>query len=133
MIPDWIEPELWAAYLEMRKKIKRPMTDYAQRLAFRKLEGFRQKGHDVTAIIEESIMQSWQGLFEPRQKPMQTNGASEAWQLLRQHIRSNTEPPEPIKRACAAIGGFWRLTELESRTLDFKQREFEAAYRDAAH
>lgn len=51
-------------YIEMRKKLKKPMTERAIELAINKLENL-SNGDTVTkiAILEQSIMNSWQGLF----------------------------------------------------------------------
>ena len=57
-------------YVEMRKKLKKPMTERAKELAIKKLAGFaRIPDTDVIdtdmaiSILEQSIMNSWQGLF----------------------------------------------------------------------
>lgn len=57
-------------YVEMRKKLKKPMTERAKELAIKKLVGFaRIPDTDVIdtdmaiSILEQSIMNSWQGLF----------------------------------------------------------------------
>lgn len=65
-IPQWLDAELWFEFLRHRKTLKKPMTDYAQQLAFKLLERFRAAGHDPRAVIEQSIFNGWQGLFEPR-------------------------------------------------------------------
>lgn len=63
-IPDFISSELWSDFLDMRKTIKSPMTDKAQVLAFKQLDRFKMDGQDPIKIIEQSIMNSWKGLFE---------------------------------------------------------------------
>jgi phage replication O-like protein O len=54
----------WKSYVEMRVKIKKPMTDKAKVLAVMKLEALRKLGHDPEKVLEQSIFNSWQGLFE---------------------------------------------------------------------
>ena len=39
------------------------MTDVAQRRALKKLEGMRQEGQDIEAVIEQSIINGGKGLF----------------------------------------------------------------------
>lgn len=53
------------AYIEMRKKIKAPMSDRAIELAIGKLDKLA-KGDDYKklAIVNESILNGWKGLFE---------------------------------------------------------------------
>lgn len=63
-LPSWIDKEAWEAYLEMRKSIKKPMkTERAIKLAIHKLEVLLKQGHDPTAVLDQSIFNSWQGLF----------------------------------------------------------------------
>lgn len=56
-------------YIEMRKAIKKPMTPSAKEIAVKKL---RQLANDdeamMIAILEQSIMNSWQGLFSLKQE-----------------------------------------------------------------
>lgn len=63
VLPDWMPAEAWAGYLQMRKAIKKPMTPYAMKLAIEKLAELRAEGNDPVAVLNESIMHSWQGLF----------------------------------------------------------------------
>lgn len=62
-LPDWIPAEAWAGYVEMRKKIKKPMTERAEQLAIATLDKLRQQGQDVGAVLDQSVMNAWQGLF----------------------------------------------------------------------
>ena len=64
--PDWLDVALWAEFLSHRKALKKPMTDYAQALAFKLLERLKAAGHDPADAINQSIFNGWQGLFEPR-------------------------------------------------------------------
>lgn len=63
VLPGWVPAEAWKAYEEMRRKIKRPLTTYAKGLAIKKLNTLRKEGEDPTAVLEQSIFNSWQGLF----------------------------------------------------------------------
>ena len=62
--PDWLPADAWDGYLEMRKRIKKPMTDYAMKLAVGELGKLRDAGQDPEAVLNQSTMKSWQGLFE---------------------------------------------------------------------
>lgn len=57
---------IWLSFVEMRNKIRRPLTPYAGELIRRKLAGFRQKGFDPTEIIEQSILNGWPDVYEPK-------------------------------------------------------------------
>lgn len=63
VLPDWLSPEAWADFVEFRKKAKAPLTDRAAELAVKKLEALRSGGNDPRAVIEQSILHGWKGLF----------------------------------------------------------------------
>lgn len=65
-IPDWLDEEPWSEYVKMRKKIKKPLTDYAIKLAIQKLEKFKDCGFNPSDVLNQSIFNSHQGLFEPK-------------------------------------------------------------------
>jgi len=62
-LASWIPLETWLEYRKMRDRIKRPMTEHAVDLAIRKLSEMRDSGEDVQEVLEQSILNSWQGLF----------------------------------------------------------------------
>lgn len=63
-LPEWISRESWDGYEEMRRKIRKPMTDRARSLALTELAKLRDNGSDPTAVLNQSTLNSWQGLFE---------------------------------------------------------------------
>lgn len=67
VLPDWLPIDSWLAFVEMRKKLKKPMTGHAMQLAIQKLGALRNAGHDVGAIIDSSVLNGWQDLYPPRQ------------------------------------------------------------------
>ncbi len=64
-IPDWLDIELWNEFKKHRKAIKHPITPYAEKLLIKKLDKWRAE-YDIREIIETSIENGWQGLFEPK-------------------------------------------------------------------
>lgn len=64
-LPDWIPQATWDAFVEMRKKIKAPLTDHAMTLTVKELSDWRAEGHDPVAILNHSISKSWRGLYKP--------------------------------------------------------------------
>ena len=50
-------------FIEMRKSLKKPMTDYAIKLALSKLKELASSEQEQIVIINQSIFHSWQGLF----------------------------------------------------------------------
>ena len=62
--PEWMPLETWGAFLEMRKKIKKPPTEKAVDLLIAKLKKFLDSGQDIQTILEKSITNNWQDVFE---------------------------------------------------------------------
>jgi len=48
----------------MRKSIKKPMTAYAETLMLKRLKAFVDAGQDAQAILDQSIMNCWQTVYE---------------------------------------------------------------------
>lgn len=66
-IPSWIPADPWAGYVEMRVSIKKPLkTDRAINLAISTLTKLRDEGNDPGAVLDQSTLNSWQGLFAVR-------------------------------------------------------------------
>jgi hypothetical protein len=58
-----IDKEAWEEWKKMRKSIKKPLTEYAEKLAIKTLEKLHQEGNDPTEVLQQSILNCWQGLF----------------------------------------------------------------------
>lgn len=63
-IPNYIDPELWAAFVESRKAMRVPFTPRAQMLVIRKLMGMHAEGWDPNASLEKSAIYGYRGVFE---------------------------------------------------------------------
>lgn len=59
--------EVFEHYIEHRKKLRKPMTDYAIELAIKKLNKMGDERKQI-AIINQSIMKGWSGLLELEQQ-----------------------------------------------------------------
>lgn len=73
-LPDWLPEDAWLSFVDMRKKIKAPLTDAAVKLAIGELEKLMAKGHRPRAVLDQSTMNSWRGLFEVKAHQQRTNG-----------------------------------------------------------
>jgi DNA-binding MarR family transcriptional regulator len=62
-LPEWVPADLWASWLDVRKKIRAPNTPDAMRFNVRTLEKLRANGQDPAAVLEQSIARGWRGLF----------------------------------------------------------------------
>jgi hypothetical protein len=90
VLPDWMPLETWEAFLAMRKRIKKPPTDYAMKLLVDKLARFKANGQNIQAVLEKSITSSWQDVFEIHEKQQFANKYDVA------HV---TTPPPPNQDA----------------------------------
>jgi len=62
-LPEYINKEIWADWLEMRQEKKWPTTGRVQRAALRTLSRALDEGHDPNAMLDNAIQSEWQGLF----------------------------------------------------------------------
>lgn len=64
--PGGVDGSIWSAYLDHRRQMRKPLTESAAKLLTKKLEGFAHAGHDPNDILNESIINGWQGIFAPK-------------------------------------------------------------------
>jgi len=57
---------VWRAWKEHRRKLKKPMTDYAQTLTLKKLP---KTESEAVRWIEHALEKGWQGIYEPDAAP----------------------------------------------------------------
>lgn len=62
-LPHGIRKEAWDGFLEVRRKLGKDPTQRAIRLLFKALGEFKAEGQDVNAILEQSTVQEWAGVF----------------------------------------------------------------------
>jgi len=60
VLPEDISPEVWDAFVEHRKILKKPLTDHAKKLLIQKLEKI---GQDKNAVLNQAIEKGWQSVF----------------------------------------------------------------------
>lgn len=63
IVPEGVDENVFNAFLEMRKKIKEPPTDYAIKLIFKELEKLKALGNNPNEVLNQSIMNNWKGVF----------------------------------------------------------------------
>lgn len=71
-LPDWIPLKAWEAFVEMRLSIRAPLSNNAIALLIGKLGKLRIAGHEPGAVLEQSVMNSWKGLFEVKHEQRRT-------------------------------------------------------------
>jgi hypothetical protein len=62
----YIEDDLWNEFLAIRKKVKAVNSPRALKTLLNKIEKFQQQGHDVNALVETAIINSWKDIYLPR-------------------------------------------------------------------
>lgn len=72
-LPDFLSFDLWAELVEHRSDIKKPFTLRAATMQLKQLADWHAKGHNIEAIIQNTISNGYQGLFEPKTPPPQQN------------------------------------------------------------
>ena len=86
-LPIYIDPMLWAAFVEQRKAMKVPFTQQAQKLVVMKLMKMHAEGWDCNASLERArsmgieVCLKWQSA----RRPMETK--TRPWQSLRETRR----------------------------------------------
>lgn len=63
VLPGWIDSEAWEGFEEMRRKERHPLTTRARKLAIGKLDELRATGQDPGAVLNQSTLNGWRGLF----------------------------------------------------------------------
>jgi uncharacterized protein YdaU (DUF1376 family) len=81
-LPDWLNPDDWQAFREHRTRLRKPMTAEAERRNLVDLEKLRAEGHEPAAVINQSLVRGWVGLFRIKDDsvtaPMSRQAALEA-------------------------------------------------------
>ena len=80
--PEWLDLEQWKKFKAHRKKMKKPLTEYAETCGLKKLERIIALGFTQEEVIQNSTDNTWLGLFEPkhstRGQPIQPRNYREA-------------------------------------------------------
>ena len=63
-----VDPEIWADFVQLRKEIKHPLTETAEKRIVAKLSKFVSEGFDPNEALLTSIENNWRGVFEPKGK-----------------------------------------------------------------
>ncbi len=77
-LPDWLPPAAWQGFLEMRKRQRKPPTDYAVELLIAELAKLRAAGHDPGLVLDQSTQRSWIGVFPLAERDSRQHGPPRA-------------------------------------------------------
>lgn len=67
-LPEWVPEKAWGGFIEMRKKLKKPLTDHAKEILIKKLAKLTEQGYEPGAVLDQSTVNSWQGIFELKEQ-----------------------------------------------------------------
>lgn len=67
-LPQWLPADDWQAFVDHRRRLRAAMTDVAQTRAIAELDRLRADGHEPVAVINQSIINGWKGLFPLHQR-----------------------------------------------------------------
>lgn len=80
-LPEWLSASVWASWVNYRRDLKKPIkSQQTITQAINLLDRYRLNGYLPEEIINQSIANGWQGLFEPKsakQPPRQQARATE--------------------------------------------------------
>ena len=74
------------AFIQMRKMIKKPLTDYALELILKKLDKLAKDDETKTEIVNQSVVHSWQGVFELKEQNFNKPDIKEQVQPEEKHM-----------------------------------------------
>jgi len=60
LLPEWLDPAIWETFKTYRKKMKKPIEEEP---TIKKLAKYHDEGQNPNEIIEQTMVQGWQGLF----------------------------------------------------------------------
>jgi len=84
MLPDWVPAEAWAGYVEMRKKLRKPLTDRAIELRIKDLARLRAEGQDIGAVLDQSTSNGWTDVYPVKERRAQPRQESRFTSLGKQ-------------------------------------------------
>lgn len=105
-LPPYIDPEAWAGFCEMRKKMGKtvPFTARAATLILKELQALKAQGYDPNACLDQSTMKGWRGVFATPHKAVSGSvQQGNSWLEEQERHRQALEDPEARQRNKAAM------------------------------
>ena len=79
-LPPWVPQDAWEGYLEMRRKIRAPLTDRARTITLNRLAALMADGYDPGAVLDQSTERCWTSVFPLKEK---SNGKAKEGRIER--------------------------------------------------
>ncbi len=96
-LPGYVDREAWQGFEEMRKTIKKPLTDRARKLVVYELDRIKRAGHCPNAALDQSTCHCWADVYQPREKPIEAASSSQA-DKTQQYLAEHARAPDPQAR-----------------------------------
>lgn len=99
-LPGWLPTEKWQAFRDSRKKMRKPLTEHAEKLLLKQLEEFHADGGDAIGQLDRAIMNGWQGIIydNDRKKPNGKTVASSRPGFIKHQASYDLLTPEEKER-----------------------------------
>lgn len=101
--PDWLDGDLFAEYIAMRNKIRKPLTDHAKNLAVNALRKLIDQGYVQADVINRAIERNWLS-FYPYVSPCPAPQLQGGQQSKPPASADNWEPPQDQSEFIDATG-----------------------------
>lgn len=94
-LPDWLSAEIWLSWVAYRHDLKKPIkSQQTVTQAINLLDRCRLNGYSPDEIINQSIANGWQGLFEPKVARQQRRQESRVTERFADKDYGKTEIPD---------------------------------------
>ncbi|MEP9814842.1 replication protein [Klebsiella sp. GG_Kp174] len=94
-LPDWLSAEIWSSWVAYRRDLKKPIkSQQTVTQAINLLDRCRLSGYSPEEIINQSIANGWQGLFEPKGARPQRRQESRVTERFADKDYGKTEIPD---------------------------------------
>ncbi|CAA0157243.1 replication protein [Klebsiella pneumoniae] len=94
-LPDWLSTEIWSSWVAYRRDLKKPIkSQQTVTQAINLLDRCRLNGYSPEEIINQSIANGWQGLFEPKGARPQRRQESRVTERFADKDYGKTEIPD---------------------------------------
>ncbi|CAH5868392.1 hypothetical protein AI2902V1_1399 [Klebsiella pneumoniae] len=94
-LPDWLSAEIWSSWVAYRRDLKKPIkSQQTVTQAINLLDRCRLNGYTPDEIINQSIANGWQGLFEPKDARPQRRQESRVTERFADKDYGKTEIPD---------------------------------------
>lgn len=95
-LPSWVEKEAWDEFVDMRKRLKKPLTQRAAERQLFRLFKLKEAGHDPNASLVQSADHYWLDCYPPKDMPIEPKVTAQAsnWRAEFEAHKAKSQTPE---------------------------------------